>query len=107
MRPIFLNRHRMPTVVRDYWTLMAAAAAIGLFLLLSGCALLPKGATDKVADLAINGCVRTTETERVLLHSESNAKITSRCAEKAMATCPQVCISCDGTGTQCVWRPAP
>lgn len=105
MRQLFL---RKPSILRDYWTMALVAIAVGLVIaLLSGCALLPKGATDKVADLAINGCVRTTETERVLLHSESNAKITSRCAEKAMATCPQVCISCDGTGTQCVWRPAP
>jgi hypothetical protein len=35
-RPIFLRR-RVHWVVRDYWLMMLAAAAIGVFLMLSGC----------------------------------------------------------------------
>ena len=78
-----------------------------LVVVLAGCSLIPKQATDKAADVAIGYCTTTGEAERTIIRQEANAKTAARCKEKGMTQCPRLCVSCDGTGSQCQWNEAP
>lgn len=100
------------------WSVVMSTAVgillLGILSLIGGCsAPLAKQSADKVADIAIAYCATTSEAERVIFRGLANDATRRRCAEKnaerkqqglpALPDCPQECISCSGTGRECIW----